>query len=127
MVTTQAAKKRLDGRKQNYTCTAVPVLRGTVLKSCSIPSRTTCIQIIPEKYPWYVHPKKDDINNGKLGRNTKENKKEKEQKGKKGEAENKHARRAQAESRGDKVAVCWYDQSYDVQLFAGMTNIRTMR
>ena len=27
---------------------------------------------------------------------------------------NKHALRAQAESRGDKVAACWYDQSYEV-------------
>ena len=26
----------------------------------------------------------------------------------------KHAFRAQAESRGDKVDVCWYDQSYDM-------------
>ena len=25
-----------------------------------------------------------------------------------------HALRAQAESRGDKVAVCWHDQSYDM-------------
>ena len=25
-----------------------------------------------------------------------------------------HARRAQAESRGDKVAVCWHNQSYDM-------------
>ena len=25
-----------------------------------------------------------------------------------------HALRAQAESRGDKVAVCWYDQSHDM-------------
>ena len=28
--------------------------------------------------------------------------------------QNHHALRAQAESRGDKVAVCWYDQFYDM-------------
>ena len=28
------------------------------------------------------------------------------------ETKNEHARRTPAESRGDKVAVCWYDQSY---------------
>ena len=33
-----------------------------------------------------------------------------------------HALRAQAESRGDKVAVCWHDQSYDMS--RGWTNTR---
>ena len=28
--------------------------------------------------------------------------------------QNKHSLRAQAESRRDKLAVCWYDQSYDM-------------
>ena len=46
----------------------------------------------------------------------KRGKKEKKRKERK-EKRNKnfmHARRAQAESRGDKVAVCWYNQSYDM-------------
>ena len=36
-----------------------------------------------------------------------------------------HALRAQAEPRGDKVAVCWYDQSYDMS--RGCTNRRKTR
>ena len=39
------------------------------------------------------------------------------------EKRSKHALRAQAESLGDKVAVCWYDQSSDVSSW--WTNIRT--
>ena len=43
-------------------------------------------------------------------------KRKKEKKGKKNEAKNFiQTRRAQAESRGDKVAVCWHNQSsYDM-------------
>ena len=32
-------KNRLDGRKQNNTCTPVPVRKGAVLTSCGIPAR----------------------------------------------------------------------------------------
>ena len=53
-------KKRLDGRKQNKTCTAVPTRKGTVLTGCGIPSRITCNEIILETYPWYIRPPENE-------------------------------------------------------------------
>ena len=53
-----------------------------------------------------VHPKKKMPKKGKKARKRKEKKRNRNN--------NKHALRAQAESRGDKVAVCWYDQSCDM-------------
>ena len=61
----------------------------------------------------YVHPKK--ITKGVKERNRKRKERKKmKTKTKKNETQTKHALRAQAESQGDKVAACWYDQSYDM-------------
>ena len=74
-------KKRLDGRKQNNTRTAVPVRKVTVLTSCDTPSRITCNQIITGTYPWYirtcVHPtkKSEKRERGKQYRKEKKRKK----------------------------------------------------
>ena len=52
---------------------------------------------------------------GKKGQIRAKKEKRKEKKGKKSETKNFiHTRRAQAESRGDKVAVCWHNQSHDM-------------
>ena len=69
---------------------------------------------IPGRYPWYqvhtyIHPKKTK-KKGKKERNGED----KKRKGRKVTRNKKLALRAQAESRGDKVAVCCYDQSYDM-------------
>ena len=58
----------------------------------------------------YVHPKK--LKYGLKRKETELKRKEKKKKTKRNQ--NKHALRAQAESLGDTVAVCWYDQSYDM-------------
>ena len=61
-------------------------------------------------------------------RKTKENEtktKENERKRKKTKTKTNFALRAQAESGGDNVAVCWYDQPYD--LSSSWTNRRTAR
>ena len=64
-----------------------------------------------------VHPKKKMPKKGKKARKRKEKKRNRNN--------NKHALRAQAESRGDKVAVCWYDQSCDMSSW--WTNRSTTR
>ena len=58
-------KSCLDGRKQNNTCTAAPIRKGTALTSCRIPFHITSNQIIPGMHHismvyiyTYVHPKK---------------------------------------------------------------------
>ena len=54
-----------------------------------------------------VHPKKRRLKKDENKRNRKETKETKMK-------QKRRCTRAQAESRGDKVAVCWYDQSYDM-------------
>ena len=57
--------------------------------------------------------RKETEKEGKKRQKKKEKKKEKKRKKEK-RSQNQHALRAQAESRVDKVAVCLYDQSYDM-------------
>ena len=63
----------------------------------------------------FVHPKIEDDKKGEKERNITGKEKKRKNRGKKDETKIiMHALRAQAESRGDKVAVCWYDQFYDM-------------
>ena len=98
-------------------CAVAPVRKGTVITSCGISSRIIWILLITGTYPCHermnvpmVHPKKK-TKKGEKELNTKENKMNENEtiyliKG-------QHALKAQAESPGDKVAYCWYDQRYD--------------
>ena len=45
----------VDDSKQNNTCTAVPVRKGSgTVATCGVPSRTTCNEITPGTQPWYI-------------------------------------------------------------------------
>ena len=88
--TKQATKKGVTMEEyKNHTRTAAPVLKGTLLTNCVIPSRTTCSEITPT-YTQYVHPNKET----KKGKRNEAERKRKYLK----RNENKHALRAQAES-----------------------------
>ena len=120
--------KRLDGRSKQYnTCTTVPVRKGSgTITTCGIPSRITCSKITSGTATVRTYTRKKGLNKTihiiqrskrskkgtKQERNRGDEKKRKERKN-----ETKiimHALRAPSESRGDKVDVCWYDQSHDM-------------
>ena len=50
VVTKNATKKRLDVRKHHNMCTAVPAREGTLLTTCCVPSRITCIEMLTGTY-----------------------------------------------------------------------------
>ena len=98
----------------------VSIREGTALTNCvcGTPFRTTCNKILARgTYPWYsMYTRKKKVLRRRTKRKgTEKKKKEKEtrRKEKKWEMKQKtkHALKAQAESRRDKVAVCWHDQS----------------
>ena len=100
-VVTNRLQKTSRWKKTNNTCTAVPVRRGTVPTSCGIPSLISLERKnIRNKPMVYTHTPEKEGNEGQKG------KKHEKTREKKIETKKKHALRAQAESRGEKVGVC---------------------
>ena len=93
----------------------IPVRKeNCTIELCVIPSRTTCNQISPGLsismvlYCIYTRKKKKKKEKREEGTETRKNRQKKR---KKNEANIRSGRRPSPE---DNVAVCWYDQSYDV-------------